>query len=307
MITLEKLRDLDLIAPLQPGRAAFISAASGLVRIDDRLYIIADDENHLAIFDMHDAEPGRCIQLRAGVLAAPKAQRKKQKADLESLARLPMFTDYPHGALLAMGSGSLPNRSSAFLLALDFAGQVYDEPRAIDLSAWYARLSESFPALNIEAAVVSGQEFCLLQRGGKSGSRNACIRLPLAAVLSSLEKGDQLDGDIPMTMQVCDLGDIDGLPLCFSDAAALSDGRLMFTAITEDSNNSVDDGPCGGAAVGILSRDGVVDQLEIVRPTVKIEGIALRETEKDIEILLVSDDDDPTLASALYRSRFPRA
>ena len=34
-------------------------------------------------------------------------------------------------------------------------------------------------------------------------------------------------------VRAIELGDIDGVPLCFTDAAALPDGNLLFTAVAE--------------------------------------------------------------------------
>ena len=306
MVALEKVRDLDWVTPLQTGRADFLTAASGLVVVQNRLYVIADDEHHLAVFDWDRQIPGRSIELLPGVLPVHTPKRKRVKPDLEALCQLPAFVDYPHGALFALGSGSLPNRSRGCLAALDFAGQVFGDIRVIDLSALYEGLQAEFSQLNIEGAVVSDSDFCLLQRGGKSGSRNACIRIDLRSVLQSLERSDALGAALKTRVQICDLGELHGLPLCFTDAAALADGQIMFTAIIEDTANNVDDGACTGAAIGILDSQGFVESLRLVEPTAKIEGIAVREMADQWEIALVTDDDDPTRASALYRARWMR-
>ena len=52
VIKLEHVRDLTLEKPLQDGRGAFVSAASGLVKIKDTFYIAADDETSLFSFDL---------------------------------------------------------------------------------------------------------------------------------------------------------------------------------------------------------------------------------------------------------------
>jgi hypothetical protein len=52
VLLLNRLRDLDLIAATA-GRAAHVSAASGLVQIGDYLHVIIDDETHLALTYPH--------------------------------------------------------------------------------------------------------------------------------------------------------------------------------------------------------------------------------------------------------------
>ena len=49
-LSLQRLRELDLEAPSEPGRPAFVSAASGLVCVGNYLYVVADDELSLGVF-----------------------------------------------------------------------------------------------------------------------------------------------------------------------------------------------------------------------------------------------------------------
>lgn len=116
MIALTKIRELD-ISPADTGVGRLhLSAASGLVCLDSIICVIADDELHLGVFSLTSGKPGHLIRLFDGVLPQAKAARKRQKPDLEALARLPTFREFPHGALLAFGSGSRPNRRRGFCL-----------------------------------------------------------------------------------------------------------------------------------------------------------------------------------------------
>ena len=135
----------EVVRPLQlPG--GHLSAASGLVCIGQRLFVIADDENSLAVFDVATDAPGRLLRLFAGELPAAHAERKAAKADLEALAQLPPFDGCPHGALMAFGSGSRPNRMRASSIALDAGGEPQTPARDIDLAPLYAPLQERFGA-----------------------------------------------------------------------------------------------------------------------------------------------------------------
>ena len=89
MITLTEIRELDLAAPSAPGRPSHLSAASGLVRVNSLIYVIADDEVHLGVFRLDSAEPGQLIRLFDGALPDAKAERKKRKPDLEAFTLLP--------------------------------------------------------------------------------------------------------------------------------------------------------------------------------------------------------------------------
>src|SRR6186997_430509 len=134
MITLSKIRDLDLSAAPSAGRPLHLSAASGLACLNSFIYVVADDELHLGVFRAADREPGHLIRLFEGALPDPKPDRKKQKPDFEALTLLPAYGEYPHGALLALGSGSRRNRRMGALLGLEEQGAVRGSPRVVDLS-----------------------------------------------------------------------------------------------------------------------------------------------------------------------------
>jgi hypothetical protein len=298
MISLTRLRDLDLATTTSPGRPLHLSAASGLVCIGDWFYVVADDELHLGAFRANSHEPGSLIRLFEGELPDSKPKRKKRKPDLEALTRLPPSEESPFGALLALGSGSRPNRRAGALLGLDASGGTRGAARPLDLSELFALLDQRFTALNIEGAVVMGEEFCLLQRGNKTMNRNAVIRYPLSAIVAALQ--DERVGAIePLAIDDFDLGDVGGIPCAFTDGAALSDGRIVFSAVAEDTENSYEDGRCVGAALGVIDRGRLAFVRTLDRPH-KIEGLNGRLDGNSIELLLVTDDDDPAIPAGLF-------
>jgi hypothetical protein len=211
MIALTKLRDLDLAAPSAPGRTPHLSAASSLACMHSYMYVVADDELHLGVFRATGGEPGRLIRLFDGELPAAKADRKRQKPDLEALTLLPPGNEYPHGALLAFGSGSKRNRRVGALVALDAQGAPAASPRSVDCSPLFAPLTEDFPSLNIEGAVACNGELRLFQRGNRQHSVNAIIRFPLAAVREAFASGWTSAID-PLAIHRVDLGAINGIP-----------------------------------------------------------------------------------------------
>ncbi len=299
---LTKLRELDLQTEAAAGRGAYLSAASGLVRVQNRLYVVADDELHLGCFQLLQGAqlPGELLRLLPGELPNGPRKRKKHKPDLEVLMRLPPFKSCPHGALLALGSCSTTRRARGVLLPLAASGAIADAPLIIDTSELYDALTQQFVELNLEGGFVVGDQWCLLQRGNKRDAVNALIRFELSDVLNCLQEclsnvvsGEaSLPGLTSTAIEIVDLGSVDGVPLCFSDGCALPDGSWLFTAIAEDTDSAYDDGACVAAAVGLMDAQHRLQWLRNVTPRYKIEGIECLVTDDGLQLLLVTDADD---------------
>ncbi len=295
------LRQLTLV---DAGGLDHLSAASSLVRIGQRLYVAADDEHHLGVFDLSDQGSGRLVRLFDGELPRRRKDRKAAKPDLEALLQLPASASCPHGALLALGSGSRPQRRRGVLLALDADGALSGAPRPIDLQPLYAELAQQFDKPNIEGAFIAGAMFCLLHRGA-ADSANACVRFEWSAVARWIEGG----GSAPRALAVehYELGAIDGVPLAFTDAAALPDGGWVFCAAAEDTDNAYDDGGCKGSAIGVVDAQGRLAWIAMLEPVCKVEGIALATAGSARKLLLVSDADDRESPAQLLSVALPEA
>src|SRR5688572_31514101 len=113
-LTLSVLRELDLSEPLTPGGAAHMSAASGVARRGDFVYVIGDDELGLGVFRLSKEAPGVLRPVLHGELSADREERKREKPDLEALTLLPPFADRPYGSLLGLGSGTKAQRQRGF-------------------------------------------------------------------------------------------------------------------------------------------------------------------------------------------------
>jgi hypothetical protein len=294
MLIVEHLRDLTLRRATHTPGQRHLSAASGLVCANGRVYVIADDEHHLAVFD--DAHThGRTVRLFEGTLPAGIKPRKKRKPDTETLALL------PGQRLLTLGSGSRPKRCRGAWIALDNDGRPQRPARQVDLSPLYDPLHEHFADVNIEGAFVSDREFVLLQRGHAGGSPNASVHYALNDVLAWLFDG--ADAPLVPRLQRHRLGSVAGVPLGFTDGAALPGGRWVFTAVAEATDDSVADGACVGSVVGVMSAQGEVLARHAMPNDEKIEGIDARLQRGGIEFCLVTDADDPRIASQLLRGR----
>lgn len=293
------LRQLHVDPATHPRGQAHLSAASTLVGAGPWLYLVADDEHHLGMLEA-SGDPSLPVELKrlaGGDLPRDKGQRKKHKPDLEALVLLPASGGWEHRQLLALGSGSRPNRHRGFLMALDGEQRPAGEAQTVDLSALYAPLREVFTDLNIEGAFVAGSELRLLQRGNKGDTRNACIAYALA------DFRDWLAGRAaapPPVLRITPfaLGQVASVPLGFTDAAALAGGGWIFSAVAEDTADSYLDGACAGSAIGWVDADGNLERVEALTGAPKVEGIAVA---ADGRILLVTDADDPRLASCLLQ------
>ena len=93
--------------------------------------------------------------------------------------------------------------------------------------------------------------------------------------------------------------------MCFSDASALPDGRVVFAASTEASDADAPDGQVYGSALGIIDRDASVSFVEPVDLIIKIEGIDAHHAGEHIEVLMVTDADNPDEPSPLLEATIP--
>jgi hypothetical protein len=300
MLSARKLRDLTIESPRGTGGGHYVSAASGLVRTGEHIYVAADDERELAVFPAVGDAPGRLVRFLPGELPADVEQRKRDKPDMEALALLPPTPDAPGGALLGLESGSTPNRRGGVLWRLDEHGALDGEPRHLDLGVLYAALEAEIPDLNVEGATVSGERLLLFQRGNGRAGVNAAIALDLTTALGS---GDAAVSPEALTdIRRHDLGEVGGVRLCFSDATAVGED-VLFTAVAEGGRDTYRDGFCAGSAVGMLRPDGEVAWIQPLDPPAKVEGIEAHRAGGRIELLMVADPDDRGRPAPLLAAR----
>ena len=297
MLSLAPVRTLDLTEPARADGPRWISAASGLVRQGERLFVVADDGLHLAVFD--PGRPGRLLRLVEGSLPADAAERKRRKPDFEVLTRLPTSAVHPNGALLALGSGSTAGRRRAVIVLLDAAGEPLDAG-VIDLSALYRLLAETLEEPNIEGGIFDEGDLVLFQRGNRTRPDNAMLRL------RQKRPGDPASPDL-VSMTRVEIGMIGDVPLCFTDACPLGDGRIAFSAVAEDTPDSYRDGACVGAAVGVIDRAGRVLRVEMLDAPHKIEGIDAWPSVAGVEFLAVTDADDADTPAVLLKGTLAAA
>jgi len=152
---------------------------------------------------------------------------------------------------------------------------------------------------------VLSEEIVLLQRGNKGDRRNARVRLRRDRMMASIAASGTIGAEAILDIHEHDLGEVDGVPLCFSDGAALPGGRLLFSAIAEDTDDSYEDGRCSGSAIGVIDRAGRIERFEPIAGGPKVEGLEIVGEGGGTRLLLVTDADDIDVPATLFEARWP--
>lgn len=300
-LVLEPVRELHTKEAVFPGGPRFLSAASGMVVRGRDFYVVADDTQLLGYFQSHRRLRQITILNRPPLPADPKL-RGKIKPDFEALTLLDIGT---RPQLLALCSGSGELRNSGVLIPLRRDGRP-GEPLEFDISPVYDALRQQFVDLNIEGVSVVGEHLRLLQRGNSSQSGNAVIDLKLAPFLLAATRGRPVGAETIAKVCEVDLGTVTGshgpVRWTFTDLCPLTNGRSLFTAAAEDTDNPYEDGEIIGSAVGVLEADGTVSHFQKVEQIVKLEGIAVA---GDL-VYVVTDSDNPQEPATLFSLKLPQ-
>lgn len=299
-LPLDHLRDLDLEEAPGPELPAHVASASGVARRGRNIYVIGDDSNHLARFDLTGGQPGTLHRVLSGDVPTDPAERSKHKSDLEALTVLPPGDGSPYGILLGVGSGSGSRRDRGFAWDLEADGGLRDAPREIDLSPAYELLRDEIDELNIEGAATLGDELLLFHRGNDRDTANAIARISLERALQSMKGDLRLDVSEVVSLRSYQLGALDGVELCFSDATPLGDRLVVFTASAEDS-----DGAIHGSVIGLLAAEGEVTRLRRIDRRWKVEGVHATTDTGVLDLLFVCDQDEPDTPSPLLSASMP--
>jgi len=261
----------------------FISAASGLVEIDGKFFVIADDENFIGIYDL-ETQSGVSVDIFNESLPAEKSLRKKNKRDFEALVHLPKQKQ-----VLLVPSGSTINRERGALISE--AGVFQKE---FSFHIIFSELRKHFPEINIEGGVVVDEQLWLFQRGNGLQNLNGLIKLNLADFLANKV--------VQPEIVLIDLGAVQGTNLTFTDATK-ADKNILFLAVAENSLSTYDDGSVMGSILGIMGRNGDVICTTPLATTSKPEGLCYSSSKKCF--YLVTDDDNRQYSSILLRGNLP--
>jgi hypothetical protein len=301
-LELRRLRDLDLREPPDDGMPAHIASASGVVRRGDFVYAIGDDLLQIGVFELAAGGPGVLLEVLPGDLPDDPEERGAHKPDLEALTALPPVDAEPHGGLLGLGSGSNPSRDRGFFWSFAADGSLNGSPRTIDLHPVYEELRGDLDGrVNIEGAAVLGGRLWLFHRANEDGGRNAVAEFELGDLSRTLAEDHVVDPGELRSVRRYELGELDGVSACFSDATMLTDELVCFTASAEDP----DSGGIRGSVVGTIDAGGEVRRLRTIDPRWKVEGVDATVDTGMIDLLFVCDQDDPETPSPLLTATMP--
>ena len=287
--------------------------------------------------------PGLAERIIPDVLPIDPKERASKKADFEALTlvrrsdidglshpeRAEILRRFPHGLLMMSGSGGMSwegfRRSTCVVYSLDDQGHIAGLPTRISLEALHDSLERGDHVngeLNIEGMAVYGESLVLAQRGNSvdenaKPAQNLLIYLDLGEVLESIYT-DLSVGVLELRgVHSYDLGHLpaehDGatyeVKLDFTDLDAITDDphrRLAFTAAAEGPDGSPVQNVIAGSAVGVISADGnLLSITPLADRSIKLEGIDARynPTLAGVDLLLVSDADDPDVPAPLFAAR----
>jgi hypothetical protein len=297
-LELRRLRDLDLTEPPADGHPAHIASASGIAKRGNFVYVVGDDLLEIGVFELAGCKPGAAGR----VFASPAdAGDEPDKPDLEGLTSLPPVDGEPNGGLLGIGSGSKPSRDRGFYWSFAPDGSLVGEPRAIDLRPVYDVMrGELNGDINIEGAAVLASRLWLFHRGNEGDAPNTVAEFELVDLSRTLRQDLVVEPDELAAMHAYQLGELEGVSLCFSDATTLSEELVCFCASAEG-----DDSAIHGSVVGTIRADGSVRRLRTIDPRWKVEGVHATIDSGVIDFLFVCDQDDPEIPSPLLSATMP--
>lgn len=279
-----------------------VRAASAIAPFGDGWLIAQDDETVGAWWRDRSVTPVRFFPPVEGHDRFSEDDGTKElKPDLEAACSVPAGGG--HAALL-LGSGSLPRRMRA---ALATPEQPHCSVMTADLTALYHRMAGALELdiedLNLEGACVLGTSLRWFQRGHDgsdvpSSSVDVGLVELLAAVTEAADPADVPLGRVRRYEFVAS-GDVS---LAVTDAAVLTDGRILISLAAEDAPDAVADGEIVGAALAVIDDEDVVSLAQLpagdeggVR---KVEGLAIRDAaDGRLDVVAVVDQDDPDTPS----------
>lgn len=291
-------------------RPRHVRAASSLAWIGDRITLVQDDANFLAVIDPYGGD-ARAITLPRGEGGHRQFDdargNKKYKFDFEACASI-AGADGP--LLLAFGSGS--KRRRRHIATIDGWDATAPRVRVVDATTLYERLEAeaTFAGsdMNIEGALVVGDALRFFGRGNgraRAGLMpvNATCDVSLVALLAYLQAPNDHDPPEPVNVAQYELGTLGGTLLGFTDATTIGEGAIVYAATAESSADAAEDGPVVGSVLGVIPPFGLARYTVLTDETGhpsadKVEGV-LRSRTSPHRVYIVIDADDHSRPSEL--------
>lgn len=298
LIILISCNDRSGIYYEKTGFLSDFPSGSSLEHDNGRLYLSGDDASQMLVLDENWNRLDSCLL----VPGASKRITKASKPDIEA-STIIHINGKKHLALI--GSASQQNRELVLLVPLPQLDSVV----WVQVGDFYRSLNHiSTGELNIEGACSVGNQLVMGNRGNTKNGVNSL----LITDLRFFEHPDgaaarQIELQMPATPQFAGLSGLVYVP---------ETDLLLFTASTEETSNSIDDGRIGSGYLGWISRfstkmaqdkiesDGW-ENLAVIDPIFKkekVESLCVSKAENNTyTIHMVSDNDNGT--SRLFRIR----
>lgn len=252
-----------------------IGAASGLVYLDNSLFIVSDNSNFLYQYKISEKKLYK-IKLFEN---SQEISLKKDKADFEALT---LFDN----KLYLFGSGSTKKRNTRVTFNLE-----NNEIKEKNLSKIYKRLTETLSIaaneLNIEGVIITEETTYFFQRGNGANAQNGVFCYDKKSKTAQFK--------------LITLPKINGTATTFTDATLVGD-KIYFLAAAENTTSTYDDGDIEGSSIGTIDLKTLklVNCIQISDKH-KFEGLTLyKKTATQIEFLLCEDNDTEGLVSTIY-------
>ncbi len=286
-------------------RPAHVRAGSSLAWFGNRIAVIQDDANFVALIDPKTGQVDS-LPLPAGKGGLRQFDdlrgNKPFKLDLEACFSVPLADGE---ILVALGSGSSELRETVAVIDSAGVAQLYQA------SGLYDRLRSekafSGGELNVEGAVCVDGKVLLFNRGNgawRHGEppRNASCEILWPEFDAYLRGATAQQPPAIRHIVQYDLGELRGSPLTFTDVAATASG-LLYTAAAEDSPDAMTDGVVTGSVIGVFDDSKGCHWIELRNTdgsliAEKIEGLCSARDREGL-IYVVVDADDPNRPSTL--------
>lgn len=252
-----------------------IGATSGLVYLDNSLFIISDNSTFLYQYHINEKNLDK-IKLFEN---SQENSAKKDKADFEAIT---LFDN----KLYLFGSGSTQKRDRRVSFNIE-----NKEIKEKSLFKIYKRLREAISLadeeLNIEGVIITNTPFYFFQRGNGANAQNGVF---------SYDKKSKM-----VQFKLITLPKIKGIEATFTDAIRI-DNTIYFLAAAENTNSTYEDGEVLGSLIGTIDlKSMTLENCLQISKTHKFEGLTLyKKTATQIELLLCEDNDSDELESKIY-------
>ena len=260
-----------------------IGSASGLICVNDYLYVISDNSNYLYEYNLLNADLKKHLLFDNAELN--ENIPKKMKSDFEAMTK---YED----DIFVVGSGSTMARNKMIQIS-EAKKTVLQNHDLTDLylsMQYFAGISaEEF---NIEGVIFTGEKWYFFQRGNGETAKNGIFTVDSRYFTQGYS----------LQYTSYKLPKINKVTSSFTDAI-LVDDTFYFLASAEDSKSTYHDGAVMGSSLGTIDAKTMkLKKVVTITESYKLEGITLfKNKDKTLEFLLCEDQDSDVQEAQIFK------